>query len=84
MLMENKTTLLPSLYCKVFGHNYEVSKKVTYHIKEYKCKCCGKELTTNIHGELIDLTPKFREINAVLERIHTNKLNRMRRNVKLT
>ena len=66
----SKTALIPTLYCNVFGHNYKVSKKVTSHVKEYTCKNCKKELTTNGNGYLTELTPKFREINSILENIH--------------
>ncbi|MFS4482546.1 hypothetical protein ACKGJY_05985 [Hyunsoonleella sp. 2307UL5-6] len=65
------------IHCKVFGHNYKVSRNVTYHVKEYTCCNCKKELTTNSKGNLIELTPKFKEINDVLERIHLKK-NRIR------
>jgi len=72
-----KTALIPSLYCSVFGHNFEVTKKVTYHVKEYTCKHCKKELTTNGNGSLIELTPKFREINSILENIHHRRMMRL-------
>ena len=75
----SKTALLPSLYCGVFGHNYEVTKKVTYHVKEYTCKNCKKELTTNGNGHLTELTPKFREINSILEYIHNKRMLRLSR-----
>lgn len=65
------------IHCKVFGHNYKVSRNVTYHVKEYTCCNCKKELTTNSKGNLTELTPKFKEINDVLERIHLKK-NRIR------
>ncbi|MFH6770920.1 hypothetical protein [Gaetbulibacter aestuarii] len=68
--------LFPKMYCSVFGHHYVVSKKVTYHVKEYTCSHCKKQLTTNSNGHLIELTPKFREINAILERIHNNRILR--------
>jgi len=64
-------------YCSLFGHQYEVSKKVTYHVKEYTCKNCQKQLTTNGNGELIELTPKFREINSILEKIHASRLRKI-------
>jgi transposase-like protein len=64
------------LYCDLFGHNYEVSKKVTRHVKEYTCKCCKKQLTTNSNGQLTELTPKFKEINSILERIYNNRVMR--------
>ncbi|ULC59964.1 hypothetical protein MBM09_03030 [Flaviramulus sp. BrNp1-15] len=75
----NKPTLIPKMYCNLFGHDYQVTKKVTYHVKEYTCRHCKKELTTNSNGNLIELTPKFKEINAILERIHTSRLERLKR-----
>lgn len=65
------------LYCDVFGHNFEVSKKVTSHVKEYTCKRCKKQLTTNSNGRLTVLTPKYREINSVLEKIYNKRLIRL-------
>lgn len=72
----NKPTLIPKMYCNLFGHDYQVTKKVTYHVKEYTCRHCKKELTTNSNGNLIELTPKFREINDILERIYTSRTER--------
>lgn len=69
------------LYCNVFGHQFDVSKKVTKHVKEYTCKCCKKQLTTNGNGKLTELTPTFKEINSVLEHIYTRRS--MRLNQKL-
>lgn len=78
--METTTKANPILkmYCNIFGHQFEVSKKVTSHVKEYKCKCCKKELTTNSNGHLTELTPKFKEINSILERIHTSRTMRLK------
>ncbi|MCA0131153.1 hypothetical protein LBU54_01050 [Winogradskyella sp. D23] len=64
------------IYCDFFGHNYEMTKKVTNHVKEYTCKCCKKQLTTDSNGKLIELTPKYQEINSTLERIYSSKLMR--------
>jgi transposase-like protein len=66
------------LYCDFFGHNYYMTKKVTNHVKEYTCKCCKKQLTTNSNGRLTELTPKHQDINLVLERIYNNKLMRLK------
>lgn len=74
----SKTALLPKMYCNFFGHDYEVTKKVTYYVKEYTCSHCKKQLTTNSNGRLIELTPKFKEINAILERIHNTRMERSR------
>lgn len=72
-----KPNLTNKLYCSVFGHNYLLSKKVTYHVKEFTCKSCQKQVTTDSNGNLIDLTPKFQEINSVLERVHNNRKRRL-------
>lgn len=64
------------LYCSLFGHDFTVTKQVTYHVKEYKCRHCRTEVTNNGKGGFTHLTPKFREINSVLERIHTRRLER--------
>ena len=69
------------LYCSIFGHRYDVSKKVTHHVKEYTCSCSKKQLTTNGNGRLTELTPTFKEINSILEYVHTRRY--MRLNQKL-
>tara|TARA_R110000868_G_scaffold29969_3_gene111524 strand:- start:2028 stop:2273 length:246 start_codon:yes stop_codon:yes gene_type:complete len=60
----------------MFGHDYRVTRNVTLHVKEYTCKNCKKELTTNGNGSLTELTPKFKEINDVLSRIYQKRLKR--------
>lgn len=66
------------LYCDFFGHNYQISKKVTSHVKEYTCKCCKKQLTTDSNGRLIELTPKYQDINSALERIYNSRMVRLK------
>jgi len=66
------------IYCDLFGHNYQVTKKVTNHVKEYTCKRCKKQLTTNSNGTLTELTAKYQDINSALERIYNNKLMRLK------
>ena len=72
------------LYCNIFGHHYEVSKLVTKHVKEYTCKCCKKQLTTNGNGRLTELTPTFQEINSILEYIHTKRMSRLKQKMYTT
>lgn len=74
---------IPKMYCSLFGHDYRVSKKVTYHVKEYTCSHCKKQMTTNSNGYLIELTPKFREINAILECIHQKRMSRLGKRIHL-
>ncbi len=61
------------LFCSIFGHHYVVSKKVTSHIKEYKCVHCSKEVTTDVSGNLSVLTPELQEINQVLEELYQKR-----------
>ena len=61
----------------MFGHDFQITRHVTYHVKEYTCKNCKKELTTNSCGNLTELTPEFKEINDVLERIHVKRSTRI-------
>jgi len=77
MKTTNDAKLSSKLYCSVFGHNFFLSKKVTYHIKEYTCKSCKKQVTTNVNGDLIELTPKYQEINSVLERVYNKRKLRL-------
>ena len=78
--MKNSTVAVSplKLYCDIFGHNYKQTKQVTHFVKEYKCNCCGKEITTDSNGKLTELTPKFREINLVLAKIYAHKLAKMK------
>lgn len=75
----SKPTILPKLYCSIFGHDFEITKKVTLHVKEYTCSHCKKQLTTNGNGNLIELTPKFEEINDILEKIHSSRTERLKK-----
>lgn len=67
---------MKNIHCKMFGHDFRVTRNVTLHVKEYTCKNCKKELTTSGNGSLTELTPKFKEINDVLERIYKKRLKR--------
>ncbi len=67
---------MKNVYCSLFGHDYKVSKNVTYHVKEFKCKHCKSELTMDGNGKMIPLTPKFKEINSILSRVHNKRLKK--------
>jgi hypothetical protein len=78
MKKTTNTSIPMRIYCDLFGHNYEMTKKVTLHVKEYTCKCCKRQLTTNSNGKLTELTPKFQEINSILEEIYTRRMMRLK------
>ncbi|MBC8767499.1 hypothetical protein H4O18_05800 [Arenibacter sp. BSSL-BM3] len=66
-------TRLSAFCCSIFGHHYSVSKKVTLHIKEYQCVHCGKEVTTDVSGNLSVLTPELQDINNTLQDIYQKR-----------
>ncbi|MCM4150166.1 hypothetical protein DHD05_01070 [Arenibacter sp. N53] len=66
-------TRLSAICCSIFGHHYSVSKKVTLHIKEYQCVHCGKEVTTDVSGNLSVLTPELQDINNTLQDIYQKR-----------
>ena len=70
---ESKTYIMKKVFCNIFGHHYSVSKKVTSHIKEYKCIHCGNEVTTDVSGHLSNLTPELQDINNTLESIYQKR-----------
>ncbi len=59
--------------CSLFGHHYTVSKKITSHIKEYKCIHCKKEVTTDANGNLSRLTPEMQDINNTLQNLYQKR-----------
>ncbi len=72
---------MKNIYCSFFGHQFVVSKRVTNHVKEYKCKNCNSQMTTDGRGKLTPLTPKYKEINSVLERIHIRRALKKRQDL---
>ncbi len=68
-----KTYIMKKVFCNIFGHHYAVSKKITLHIKEYKCIHCGEQVTTDVSGNLSTLTPELQDINKTLESIYQKR-----------
>ncbi len=54
------------LICLTFGHDYIVTQKITDHISEYKCVCCGKQVSNSYSGKFETLTYKQKEVNECL------------------
>lgn len=80
MKESNKTSGLKmgKFYCSLFGHRYVISKRITSHIKEYKCLHCQEQATTDVTGNLSKLTPKLKEINETLAMLYRKKLENIR------
>mgnify|MGYP006902056465 CR=1 FL=1 len=80
-----KKTALPfKLYCDIFGHNYQTSRVITSHVKEYTCRCCKHQLTTDGNGKLTELTPKYQEINSILADLYAKRKERHQRRAAAT
>jgi len=64
---------IKKISCKVLGHDLKISKNITNHVHEYECRRCGMEMTDTADGILARLTPKFKETNAYLAKIHQKR-----------
>jgi transposase-like protein len=67
---------ISGIVCTAFGHHYKITRKVTNHIKEYKCSNCGREVTDNLKGYLEVLTFKNKKVNTVVSTFYNRRLNR--------
>jgi hypothetical protein len=59
--------------CSFFGHKMIITRKVTDHIQEYKCSNCELELTNNIYGHTISLTPELKKIHESINNWYRKK-----------
>lgn len=69
-------TNVNQLLCTVYGHKYKLVKKVTKHIKHYRCSCCGQQVTTNAKGKLVDLTEELKLIHFGIETVIIKRKSR--------
>jgi DNA-directed RNA polymerase subunit RPC12/RpoP len=72
----NPSFSFSGIVCSTFGHDYLITRKVTNHIKEYRCSHCGKEVTNNFSGSLENLTTKNKRINSTLALFFEKKMKR--------
>jgi hypothetical protein len=61
------------ILCSVLGHKIITTRNVTNHFREYKCSLCGLELTNDLQGHKISLTPELKDINEILNRLYKKK-----------
>lgn len=61
------------ILCSFFGHKIVTTRKVTDYFKEYKCSICGLEMTNDVQGHKIFLTPELKDINEILNRLYIKK-----------
>jgi hypothetical protein len=61
-----ENNLSSKILCSFLGHKIITTRNVTNHFKEYKCSVCGLELTNDLKGHKIFLTPELKDINESL------------------
>lgn len=59
--------------CFIFGHKIITTRNVTNHFREYKCSTCGLELTNDLKGHKLFLTPELKEINETLNQLYKKR-----------
>ena len=71
--LESEGNPIGTLVCNVLGHKYVVTRRVTYHLKEFQCAYCDKQVTSDEEGQLVELSEEPKEINNILYRVHRNR-----------
>lgn len=71
------TSPIGKIVCSSFGHKYREIQKITNNISEYRCTCCGDEVTESLSGNLQPLTPKIKDINSCLSSFFEKKRRRV-------
>lgn len=66
ILLTINNFLPKKLLCSVIGHRLVTTQNITEFIKEYKCTCCGLELTNNYKGVKSILTPELKDVNVTV------------------
>jgi hypothetical protein len=68
-----KSASIGAIRCRLVGHRFRVTRKVTDYVNEYECTCCKQEYSENSTGRLEVLTNKTREINQSLRDLFTRR-----------
>jgi hypothetical protein len=61
------------IICSIIGHKIIKTRNVTNHFREYKCSICGLELTNDLQGHKIFLTPELKDINETLNTLYRKR-----------
>jgi len=67
-------------YCKLFGHNLTLHRKITSHFEEFECTSCKKQFTVDLNGAIVSLTPLLKDINEALF-LKNSKRNNFKRDL---
>lgn len=79
MYLVNHTNI-QRLLCSITGHKFRLTKKITKHLKHYKCQNCGCQVTTNSTGNLVSLTEEIKLVHTGIETIIIKRNSRKQQN----
>lgn len=75
-MFQNFSPIKAAAICSFTGHKLEVTHQVNSRVQELCCTKCGKQMTTNIYGNLVPLTDKYSRINRALNQLAVKKNRR--------
>jgi hypothetical protein len=67
------TSIFKQLSCSVNGHQFKTRSIINERVSEVRCCKCGKEMTTNIYGNLVPLNENYSRINHALSELATRR-----------
>ncbi|WOI22457.1 hypothetical protein [Nonlabens ulvanivorans] len=62
--------------CSFTGHKLQVTHQVNDRIQEMCCVKCGKQMTTNIYGNIVPLNDQYSRVNRALNDLAVKKNRR--------
>lgn len=71
-----KASPIGKLRCKITGHRFVITHRITDSVNEYQCAHCKEEFSENSNGNLVKLTQKTREINQCLNDYFSRRAKR--------
>lgn len=75
-MSKNFSPIKAAAVCSFTGHNFKVTHQVNKRVQELCCVKCGKQMTTNIYGNLVPLSDKYSRINRALNDLAVKKNRR--------
>ncbi|PQJ31581.1 hypothetical protein BST92_06410 [Nonlabens arenilitoris] len=75
-MSKNYSPIKAAAICSFTGHKLQVTHQVNDRIQELCCVKCGKQMTTNIYGNIVPLSDQYSRINRALNDLAVKKNRR--------
>ncbi len=59
---------MKTVLCKIIGHDYQDTNKNNSLFKEFECKNCNQQFTTDGYGRIVKLTSFWKENHLSIEK----------------